>query len=271
MDLGEIAEKLGIGLSGKKKHKLGLALGGGGIRGYVHLGVIQALQEQEIAFDMIAGTSAGALVGAFIADGMPPKEVHELLKSKNIFEYSKFHWPKDGLFKLSGMQDVLKESIRAKTLEKLKTPFMATVSNLNKGKVEYMTEGEVNEVVLASASIPFIFAPVEMNGDKYADGGIFDNLPIRPLLEVCEKVIAINVSPVEPTDDLDSLMKVAARTFQLSVNNMDEELLNQCGVLIEPDGIGQFNLLDTNQEDELFEIGYEHAKNLDVKKLLSKD
>lgn len=271
MDLSEIAENLGLGSDGNKKYKTGLALGGGGIQGFVHIGVIQALQEQKIEIDMIAGTSAGALVGAFIADGMTPKEVHELLKSKNIFEYSKFHWPTDGLFKLSGMQEVLKQSIKTDTLEGLEIPYMATVSNLNKGKVEYKTTGKISEVVLASASIPFLFAPVEMDGDKYADGGIFDNLPIKPLLKVCDKVIGVSVSPIEPTDNLDSLMKVAARTFQLSVNAIESDILENCGILIEPTGLGKFGLLDTDRADELFDIGYKHTKNMDIKALLGRN
>ncbi|UXX79410.1 patatin-like phospholipase family protein [Reichenbachiella carrageenanivorans] len=268
MDIHSIAETIGFDISDPKKHKIGLALGGGGIRGYVHLGVLKALEEQGIEVNIIAGTSAGALTGAFIASGMGAKEVHELLKAKNIFEYSKFHWPTDGLFKLDGMKEVLAETIKADQIEALKIPFIATVSNLNKGCVEYMAKGLISEVVLASASIPLIFAPVEMNGDKYVDGGLYDNLPVKPLKQLCEKIIAVSVSPVEETDDLDNLVKVASRTFQLIVNDHDPSLLDQCGILIEPMGIGNYGLLDTDKADELFEIGYKHTQSLDVKKLL---
>ena len=209
-------------------------MGGGGARGFAHLGVLEALNENGINLDIIAGTSAGSMVGAFIAAGKKPKDVLNLLKEKDLFGYSKIHWPKEGLFSLDGLGEVLRKEISINRIEHLKIPLIITVSNMNKGAVEYLEEGDLVDSILASGSIPFVFKPVEIDGYKYVDGGILDNLPVEPLLEKCDKVIAVSISPLEETDDLDNLLKISARTFQMSVNAQNKSfkkiahfLLNQ--------------------------------------------
>lgn len=257
--------------NGKTRNtKIGLALGGGGARGFAHLGVIQALKEKNIEPDIIAGTSAGSMVGAFIASGKEPGEVLDLLKDKDLFGYSKIQWPKEGLFSLDGLGKILKKEIEGKNIEDQKTPLIITVSNLNKGKTEYLRTGNLVNAVLASSSIPFVFKPVEIDGNKYADGGIMDNLPVKPLMEECDKVIAISISPIKETNDLDNLIKIASRTFQLSVNAQNNELQKKCTLFIEPEGIRTFDLFDVKQADELFQLGYDYVKgisNVDLKKL----
>lgn len=268
MDIKSLTSELGLGPSSKKKYNLGIALGGGGIRGYVHLGILKALNEQDIYPEIIAGTSAGALTGVFVAAGFKPEKVHELLKEKDVMDYSRFQWNKEGLLKLDGMSKLIGKHIEVELIEDLQHPFIATVSNLNQGCVEYLNKGEIGKVVLASASIPLIFAPIEMNGQKYADGGIFDNLPVKPLQELCDKTIGVSVSPIEETDELGSLVKIAARTFQLSVNAQNQSIRDQCTVFIEPSGISKYDLLDSNKADELFDIGYDHVSKMDVRQLL---
>ena len=132
-----------------KKFKTGLVLSGGGTRGFAHLGAIAALKEQGITPDIISGTSAGAIVGAFIASGKSPEEVHKLLKMGGFFRYTKMHLPVDGLLRLDGLKEVLEKEISYKTVEELPIPLYITVSNLNKGVVEYLNEGPLSETVLA--------------------------------------------------------------------------------------------------------------------------
>lgn len=266
MGISTIIDKLGLGASDSQ---IGIALGGGGARGFVHLGVLDALNEQGVVPDVITGTSAGAIVGALIADGMAPRKAHALLKKKDFFGYSKFQWPKDGLFGLDGLEEVLKAALSVEKIEETSIRFIPTVTNLNTGKVEYMTEGPLVQSVLASASIPFIFKVMEIEGSKYADGGILDNLPLRPLLDLCQKTIAVSISPVRESDDLDSIVKIAARTFQLGVNAQNQDIESKCTLFIEPDGIEKYDLFDNKQADELFEMGYEHVKKLDVASMLN--
>lgn len=244
----------------KETPKVGIALGGGGARGFIHLGVIQALYEEGIYFDEIAGTSAGAIAGVLIASGKSPIEAHEILKKRDFFGYSKFHIPKIGLFSLDGLTQLIDDEIGAKTFEELEIPFYASATNLNTGKIEYLNEGSLAKAVTASSSIPFLFKPIHIGGSKYSDGGIIDNLPIAPLQKNCKRIIAINISPIEEKDNLNSLFKVASRTFELCVNARATEMKHKCSLFIEPEEIGAYDLFDIKKADELFNKGYEHTK-----------
>ncbi len=251
---------------GNETPKVGIALGGGGARGFIHLGVIKALYEAGIHFDEIAGTSAGAIAGVLIASGKTPIEAHEILKKRDFFGYSKFHIPKIGLFSLDGLTKLIDSEIEAKTFAELEIPFHASATNLNTGKIEYLNSGSLAKAVTASSSIPFLFKPIQIGNAKYSDGGIVDNLPITPLKKTCKRIIAINISPVEEKDNLNSLFKIAARTFELCVNARTSEMKSQCSLFIEPENIGTYDLFDIKKADELFNKGYEHTKKLQIAK-----
>lgn len=245
---------------GRQPAKTGIALGGGGARGFILLGAIKALHEEGIFFDGIAGTSAGAIAGALIAGGKKPEEAHEILKKKNFFGYSKFQIPKIGLFSLDGLYQVIQNEIEAELIEDLDIPFYASATNLNTGKIEYLNTGSLAKAVTASSSIPFLFKPVQIGDNKYSDGGIVDNLPITPLLKSCQKIIAINISPIEEKGNLDSLFKIAVRTFELCVNARVNEIRDRCTLFIEPHNLESFDLFDVKKADELFDKGYQSTK-----------
>ena len=255
MALSSFIQKLGFG-SGKP-YQTGLALGGGGARGFAHLGVIQRLKEKGIQPQIIAGTSAGALAGAFIAAGHEPRKVLDILKKQDVLSYSKIRWPRYGLFNLDGLRKVLKKEIQQTRIEELETPLIITVTDLNEGKAVYLDKGDLVNAVLASTSIPFVFALVELNGVKCADGGIMDNLPVKPLMDKCKKVIAVSISPIEETSDLDNLFKISSRAFQLAVNAHTENLRKHCSRFIEPEGIREYDLFNVKQADALFQLGYD--------------
>jgi NTE family protein len=242
--------------------KLGLALGGGGARGFAQLGAVEAFNELGWTFNEISGTSAGAISGAFLADGKSPGDILTLLKKKDFFGLSQFRWPVNGLFTLTGLKKMIKDHIKVNRIEDLAIPLTVTAANLNTGKVTYFNNGSLEDCVVASASIPFIYEPVKINGDLYADGGIFDNLPYKPLTQNCTKIVAINISPITKNDDLDNMVKVASRAFQLAINSHHDEIADDKFVLIQPEGIENYELFDSNHVDELFELGYTAVKKL---------
>ncbi len=245
-------------------YALGIALGGGGARGYAHLGVLQALKEKGIEADIYSGTSAGSIVGAFMASGMEPKEVFKLMKRNSIFDFAKLTIPSIGLLSLDNLTKHLKKHIKYEKLENLPIPLIVTIANMYSGKVHYMEEGPLLQIVQASSSIPVLFAPVEIDGQLYNDGGIFDNLPYKPLEKKCDHIIAIHISPIRPIKQLKNLAQVATRTFELSVNGHIKESRNDKRTIIAPKGIESFDLLDARYADKLYEIAYEHTTNLDL-------
>lgn len=245
-----------------KKYKTGLVLSGGGTRGFAHLGVISALYEKGLKPDVISGVSAGAIVGAFIAAGKSPKEILEIFKKGWFFKYTKIHLPVDGFFKLNNIQELIEQEIGVKNIEDLELPFFICVSNLNKGTVEYKNKGPLAETVLASASIPILFAPVKLGRYSYVDGGLMDNIPIAPIKNKCEKLIVSNISPINPKAKLKNMVQIATRVVYMSVNANIDEIRKKATYYIEPKGIDNYEMLLLKQADELFDLGYTTAKKV---------
>ncbi len=245
-----------------KKYKTGLVLSGGGTRGFAHLGVIAALFERGIKPDVISGVSAGAIVGAFIAAGKSPEEVLEIFKRGWFFQYTKIHFPVDGLLKLDGVKEIIQKEIEVDNIEDLKIPFYICVSNLNKGTVEYRHSGLLGKTVLASSSIPVLFAPVKLGRYSYVDGGLMDNIPVEPIKNDCEQVIVSNISPINPTAKMKNLMQIALRTVYMSVNQNLEEIKKKADYYIEPKEIDKYEMFLLKYADELFETGYKTTKDI---------
>lgn len=248
----------------RKKFKIGIALGGGGARGFAHLGVVEALKEKGIEAEIYSGVSAGSIVGAFLASGKTPREVFDIMKTRKFFQYAGIRIPKLGLLSLTGLKEDLEKNIEAEKIENLEIPLVIGAVNLNKAELEYFDAGPLSKIVMASSSIPMLFAPVEMNGYLYCDGGLFQNVPVDPLLKQCEKVIAVNVSPVAETTRLNNLVQISTRIFHLAVEANSRNIEEKCDVLIEPAELHEYDILETKHADKLFKIGYEYTRSMDI-------
>lgn len=247
------------------KPKIGIALSGGGVKGFAHLGVLEALAEKGIEADILSGISAGAIIGSFIAAGKRPAEVMELINENDFFDFAKLGIPDRGLFTLDNMTKNLGKSLGIKTFEELKIPFYVGAANIEKARMEYFNSGELIKIIQASSSIPVLFSPVEIKGELYVDGGLFENLPVNPLLNKCDKLIAINVMPVNLEEKIESITDMAVRTFQLKTGVNAEELRKKADIYIEPVGVENYNILNTKYSQELYELGYNYCKNLEIK------
>ena len=244
------------------EYSIGLVLGGGGARGFAHLGVAKALKEKNIAPDIISGVSAGAIAGVFLAAGMDPDDIFNIMKEQDFMKISKFKVTKKGFIRLEGLKEQIKLHVPYKNLEDLPTPLIVAVCNLNKGRVEYMTCGPLADLVMASSSIPVLFSPVKLGDDLYVDGGVLDNLPIRPVRKICDKVIAVNISPIHDTDQLENMLQIATRVFHVSVDKSTIKSGKLADLYIEPPGVDHYDILRSKYADELFHIAYEYTKNL---------
>jgi NTE family protein len=247
-----------------KKKKIGLALSGGGARGFAHLGVVKALYEKDIKPGIFSGTSAGALIAAFLANEKSPDEIFEFFKGHKIFDISEIRLPDHGLLNMKRMRKEIKNELGIDDLKDIKQPFYLCVANMTKGKVEYFNKGPAVDLLLASASIPVLFSPVKINDDLYSDGGVFDNLPVKPIRGKCEKLIGVHVNPIHKVKGINSMIEMASRTFSLTVHKNIENLKDTCDLWIEPDDLDKFGILDFNKADEIFQIGYEFAKKKNI-------
>lgn len=257
-----------------KQYKIGLVLSGGGARGFAHLGLIQALNDAGIYPDVISGTSAGALAGVLYADGHTPKEIRKIMNSGSRFDFIRPALPREGLLQIGGVIKILKNCLRAKTFEELKIPLYVTATDLNNGKAVYFSTGDLLDPVIASASIPVLFRPVMINNICYVDGGVLDNLPVKPIENKCKILIGSFVNPVGYVEKVSGLINIAERTFMLSMSKEIIEKAKKFDLLVAPLELRNYKILDPEKADELFSIGYKATKaklkEINIDKLLEK-
>ncbi len=243
-----------------KPYGIGYALSGGFIKGFAHLGVIQALLEYDIKPDIISGVSAGALAGIFYADGYEPYRAVECFAGQKFMNFTTLGIPKAGFFKLNDFIDFIRSNIRARRLEELKTPLLITATDLDNGKCVQFKKGDIAERIAASCCIPVMFAPVKIEGTNYVDGGIFMNLPVSTIRNECDKVIAINVSPIFAEKYKENMVSIALRSyhFMFRANTFPER--ENCDLLIEPYNLKGYNNRELEKAEEIFEQGYKAGK-----------
>lgn len=184
-----------IPIPGRSK-KVGLALSGGSTYGAAHVGVMQALEENGIRPDMIAGTSAGALVGAAYCAGVPLSEIETLFRTMGWPSLLKISIRNNlSIFDTQPMEDFLRKKIGDIEFKDLKLPFVAVACDIHTGEKVVLKSGPLAPAVRASAAIPGLFSPVEIDGRLLVDGGIVDNLPIEQVYAMgADYVIASDVS-----------------------------------------------------------------------------
>ena len=239
--------------------KIGIALSGGGSRGLAHLGAIKALEELGIKPTVIAGSSAGSLVGAFTAAGYSPDFIFEAIQSLGILNSIKFAFNRFGLFKMDKIEDILLKFIPHNSFEKLKTSLIVCATDIAKGEAVYFSEGELIKPVMASCSIPGIFEPIKFQNRVLVDGGVTNNLPIERLEGICDFIIGVNVTPVSNEMPINSAKDILTKSLYLAIRNNSAEKLKRCDIAIEPTEIYNYNALSLAKSKEIYQLGYENT------------
>lgn len=240
-------------------YKLGLALSGGGAKGFAHIGVFKLLEECGLMPDVIVGTSVGALMGALFADGYSADEIKELFSGREFSEFAQLQLPKSGLFDSKRFRHFLRRHLRAKTFEELKTPLIVMATDLDNGESHEFRTGPIVEAVTASCSIPIIFSPVVINGVHYVDGGLFHNFPVSIIRDSCERVIGVNVSPLVSQKYKQTIFHIAERSYHYMFRANTMEDREMCDVLIEAEEFGMYKTFDLENVDQISKIGYSAA------------
>ena len=179
-----------------KRPKIGLALGSGGSRGLAHIGVIKALEENNIPIDFIAGSSIGAMVGGFYAARLSIKKMEEISLETNwrrMFSLVDPHL-KQGLISGEKVKTFIEGYVDGKKIEDCKIPFVAVATDLKTGEIVILNKGEMAQAIRASISIPLVFKPVEIDGKTLADGGLSAPVPVEIVQGMgADIIIAINL------------------------------------------------------------------------------
>lgn len=176
--------------------KIGVALGGGGAKGFAHIGVLQVLKDAGVQIDVIAGTSIGALVGAVCAAG----SLHHLerealdLKITDIPGLLSPSWCFSGLFTGANAFELLNDLVEVEQFAELPLPFATVSADLYTGETVVHRAGRIHEAVRASAAIPAIFTPVMLDGRVLVDGGTVEPVPVAATRQLgADIVIAVDL------------------------------------------------------------------------------
>ena len=245
----------------KSTSKIGLALGGGAVLGAVHIGVIKALDDNNINIECISGTSIGALISALYACGTDGNCIEDILSNQSWFDVSKLALSKMGILTNEKLGDLVTKHIDKKNFKETEIPLAIVASDLIKGERVIINEGDISNAVMASTCVPGIFAPVTINDRVLVDGGITENIPISPLKEFgCDIIVGVdltNVNNVNPENIFDVLMN----SFNIAQHNTSRLQQVDADIVIAPD-LTKYNMVDTKQIPDLIDLGYQEVTKL---------
>lgn len=241
---------------------LGLVLSGGGMRGAAHIGVIKALEEYGLYATHIAGTSAGAIVGALYAYGYNWEAILKFFKDIQILDIKKYALGKPGFIDAEKFYPNFKNYIKEDNFNVLKKSLTITATDILKGHLTTFSEGELIKPILASAAFPGIFAPVKIKDAYYVDGGALNNFPVNVLKSKSAIIIGsyVNGYNAITIKDLKHSYNVVERAFKLKTVKEDYEKFNTCDLIISPKELSKYGTFDTNHIDDIFNIGYNAVK-----------
>lgn len=280
---------------------IGIAFAGGGIRGIAHVGVLKALEENNIKIEAVGGTSAGSIVAALYAMGYKPYYIYVLFKkyAQDIINIGNSsivngigNFVKTKKIGIAGLNDgTLLEKMfnelatrkKMKAVADIKMPLVIPAVDIAEAKEyiftncaprnnvndEYITEISIGKAIRASSSFPAYFCPCEYKKHIFMDGGVLDNTPILPLKRICKhKLMAVNFE-ADPVEENCDVMDIIMKTLDIMGNKIAEESFKQSDLVltVPTDRAGLF---DIEKMDKCYKFGYDTTmKNIDkIKKLI---
>jgi NTE family protein len=239
---------------------IGLALGGGAAKGVAHIGVLKALEDANIEVDYIAGTSVGAMIAALYAFRVDVETIGSLARRLTMSKVTSFKLNKTGFFSTESLRELMLEYVGDVAIEDAAIPLSIVATDINSGEEIILTSGSVVDAVCASAAIPGIYIPVEINGRTLVDGGLVQNVPIEALQTAGAGVtIASHLNSVSHYQEISHVLDVMRNAFEIAVSQHTQDQLKEADLLISMD-LSDFSLRDnTERYDELFNIGHQAA------------
>lgn len=249
--------------------KLGIALGGGGARGFAHLGVLKVLRQAGIEFDVVAGTSVGALVGVVYASG-GTEELEKYAQRVNRAEIAVRlgpGWPNMGIFSGKYIEELVHEFVPERNIEELRKPFCALTVDLKTAEIITFTKGDLSTAVRASVSIPGLFKPVFYEDKILVDGGILMSVPVKAAKDLgADAVFAVDLledisnskHQLEGTWSLGEIIQRTSIMAQRQINHF-RYVKDPPDILITPK-VSHVRVMDYHKGREVMECGIRAAE-----------
>ncbi|MBN1906467.1 MAG: patatin-like phospholipase family protein [Deltaproteobacteria bacterium] len=254
------------------KPKVALVLGGGAARGFAHVGVLRALEQEKIPIDMIVGTSVGSLIGAMYAskpDSFELEWTSFLLQKEDIFDFSILSSSR-GPVKGDKLEQFVNTKIPVRNIEQLKVPFYAVAADLNTGEPVIFSSGPISKAVRASCSIPGVFIPLSYNNRQLIDGGVLGNIaPEVAYQNGANLVIVVSIGKSIHNRDTGNLVSITLQAMAIMSNMIDSYKTQEVDVLITPE-VGDVGPMDFTQKKRCMQAGIDATRKAmpEIKKRL---
>jgi NTE family protein len=254
---------------------IGLALGGGGVRGFAHVAMLEAIEELGVKPSFVAGTSMGAVIGVLYCAGMSPAEIRAAIREVSIapgerfadvlrrgtlqtwFRFFDLAWGGGGLVRPEGLLAYLFDRIRVRTFEDLRIPLRVVAADFWSREEVVLDRGDLVSAVQASMSLPGAFAPVVREGRVLVDGGAVNPVPFDVLPPTCDVTVAVDVLSrrTVPPRPLPSLSEAVFQTFEIMERSITRAKRARCepDVYVETD-IPDVGLLEFQRADEVLAL-----------------
>lgn len=241
--------------------KLGLALGGGGAKGYFHIGALASLNENRIKFSAVAGTSIGSIIGGMYSLGYSPYEMCRIIKEMGIYKPSFLISSK---LKGLPLNKVIEKVLGERTFKDLKIPFVAVATDIDTGNEEILGSGDLCKAMSASSTIPPAYKCVIINNKRLIDGGFVNSVPVSAVKDLgADKVFAIDLSAHIPMNY--TAVNLLDRVYPFhKVKRKRRNYTSLADFALEPD-LSRYKITSVTKFEQLFELGYEITfKNINL-------
>jgi len=243
--------------------RLALVLGGGGAKGFAHVGVLEELEKANIPVDVIIGCSAGSIVGALYADypcAQYLKEVMLTMHASVLIDFDIWH-ARYGLCQGRSLRRFLRANLSATNFDELQLPFFLVATDLYSSELVTIGGGPIVPAVEASCSLPFVFVPVPLHGRVLVDGGVIDPVPVRIARHFDPDVIvAVDLRGLLPPKFPSNLFGVFTRSAEITLLWQSETCIKDADVVIRPELNGNMGTFATKYSEQIYEAGRAAAR-----------
>lgn len=252
-----ILERLGI----KKGERIGLALSGGGAKGFSHIGVLKAMEHFGLKPDVLSGVSSGSIAAALYGAGLTPEDIIECFTESSSFgDFTEWAIPRDGFLKMARFGKLLESWLPVRNLEEMAIPTVICATDFDHARSVAWGKGEIVPRVIASCSIPIIFQPVKINGITYVDGGVLRNLPAWAIRDYCDVLYGSNCSPMRREYKKNpTVIDIAYRSFHMMMKSNTPQDLRLCDHVINIESVQNVKTFDLSSLRDGVAAGYEVA------------
>ena len=244
-------------------NNLALALGGGAARGAFHLGVLDFCEQHNIKIQAYSGSSIGAIISASHASGIRAKEQLKIFSSKEMRQTLKFNYFRNGLLKIDTSNKIIKELLPIEKLEDIPKPIWVNAYDLKKKELHYFNSGDTITLCIASSALVPIFKPVSYKGMYLIDGGLFDNIPIKPLQDKSYDIYAIDLFAKEHKTTIKKLnpLKEIKKSLFKQLHENHKHSMENTNYYLGSQHIRNFSLFTFQELEECFKLGIKEAQN----------